>query len=272
MTICPDPAAAAAPAAGSIRLALDALAVGWGGRALAAPVSLDLDLVALGRRLPILGRTGLGKSTLLLAMAGQKPQVAGRIRWTFADGTHHELGAADRAAAADLRRARFGFAFQEAALLPHLTVAENLELSLELASRGSARRARGEIAEAARAALERVLVGEETVAAIGARHAEQLSGGQRQRVALCQAFVGDPQVLFADEPTGSLDPVTRGTVMNVVDAWVTARPDRVFVWVTHHRDAAEFRGVREALVLDEGAGGVEVRATPIEAIVGRAAA
>lgn len=285
MTICPDPdpagvAIGAAADAPTIRLSLDGLHIGWQGRAIVEPVSLELDFAALGRRLPILGRTGLGKSTLLLAIAGQKPPIGGRIRWSFPDGDVCDLGPEDWRRADELRRRRFGFAFQEAALLPHLTVLENLVLTLELSTRADRPASRSGRLERAMEKLREVLIDGERVEVIGRRFAEQLSGGQKQRVALCQAMATDPDVLFADEPTGNLDPHTRREIAAVMDGWVRAAPGRVFVWVTHHHDREEFESAEVALLLDRFEGErPDARLIPVEDLLlrstggrGRAAA
>ena len=79
----------------------------------------------------------------------------------------------------------------------------------------------------------------------------QLSGGQQQRVALAQAIVHEPKVIFADEPTGSLDPVTRQEVMKVlIDLAHTKQ--KCIIWVTHHgKTDIEFTGVRQVLLVDQ---------------------
>jgi ABC-type lipoprotein export system ATPase subunit len=100
--------------------------------------------------------------------------------------------------------------------------------------------------------------GDGGVEAVLDRYPEQLSGGQRRRVALAQAMVTDPNVLFADEPTGALDPMTRKEVMDVVHRWVDAASDRsprAFIWVTHQREHAEFARCRHVVDVVRGGDG-----------------
>ena len=99
------------------------------------------------------------------------------------------------------------------------------------------------------------------------RFPAQLSGGQRQRVALVQAMIHNPYVLFADEPTGSLDRETRKQVMNVLYAWVDEpqqRGKRLLLWVTHHENDPRDSGVQRMLYIKSGScewrdGGVNER-------------
>jgi putative ABC transport system ATP-binding protein len=148
-------------------------------------VGLEL---ARGRSLAITGESGSGKTTLLGLLAGLDRPTTGSITLT---GTRLDaLGEEERAR---LRRRLVGFVFQSFHLLPALDAEENVMLPLELEGRGDAR-------QRAAAALERV--------GLGARrrhYPHQLSGGEQQRVALARAFVHEPEILFADEPTGNLD-------------------------------------------------------------------
>lgn len=140
-----------------------------------------------GQAMAITGSSGSGKSTLLGLLAGLDVPSSGRVRLLG-----HDLFSLDEEARAAVRAAHVGFVFQSFQLLPNLTALENVMLPLELAGKPAM--------EEARAMLERVGLK-------GRLHhyPRTLSGGEQQRVSLARAFVVKPSVLFADEPTGSLD-------------------------------------------------------------------
>ena len=146
--------------------------------------------VEAGEILAVMGPSGSGKSTLLHCLAGILTPDSGEIR--FAGERIDTMSETKRSA---LRRDRFGFVFQFGQLVPELTAAENVALPLLLAGT-----ARGAAMAAARDWLARL-----DLADVGERRSGELSGGQAQRVALARGLVADPSVLFADEPTGSLD-------------------------------------------------------------------
>lgn len=140
-----------------------------------------------GEAVAITGSSGSGKSTLLGLMAGLDVPTSGSIKLLG-----HDLFSLDEEARARLRSQYVGFVFQAFHLLPNLTALENVMLPLEL---------RGEPArDAARAMLERVGLQDRLN-----HYPRTLSGGEQQRVSLARAFVQKPAILFADEPTGSLD-------------------------------------------------------------------
>jgi putative ABC transport system ATP-binding protein len=147
----------------------------------------------------IVGASGSGKSTLLGLLAGLDVPTSGSVRMAGSD--LFTLSEDQRAA---VRAERVGFVFQSFQLLAHRTALENVMLPLELAGARDAR---------ARATEMLARVG------LGARlnhYPRVLSGGEQQRVALARAFVVRPQVLLADEPTGSLDFATGETVMQLM--------------------------------------------------------
>lgn len=148
-------------------------------------VSFD---VAAGEAVAITGVSGSGKSTLLGLVAGLDVPSAGEV---WIDGV--SLFTLDEDARAALRGQKLGFVFQSFQLLPMLTALENVMLPLELAGRNDARRT-------AQSVLQRVGLGERMH-----HYPSRLSGGEQQRVAIARAFAGRPQLLLADEPTGSLD-------------------------------------------------------------------
>ncbi|CAH0293461.1 ABC transporter ATP-binding protein YtrE [Pseudomonas sp. Bi70] len=148
-------------------------------------LSLELEK---GGSLAIVGSSGSGKSTLLGLLAGLDLPSSGRILLAGND-----LGSLDEDARARVRAEHVGFVFQSFQLLDSLNALENVMLPLELEGRSDARRRASEL-------LERV--------GLGARLSHsprQLSGGEQQRVAIARAFAAEPDVLFADEPTGNLD-------------------------------------------------------------------
>ncbi|WP_145481558.1 ABC transporter ATP-binding protein [Stenotrophomonas rhizophila] len=167
-----------------------------------------------GESVAIVGASGSGKTTLLGLLAGLDLPSRGDIALAGAS-----LGALDEEARAQLRAREVGFVFQSFHLLPALTAEENIALPLELAGREDAARVR------------------EVLAQVGldhrARHyPRQLSGGEQQRVALARAFVARPRILFADEPTGSLDQATGQQISDLLFA-LNATSDTTLVLVTH---------------------------------------
>ena len=153
--------------------------------------------------LAIVGASGSGKSTLLSIIAGLDTPSQGTVRLAGID-----LFRLDEDARAQARAQCVGFVFQSFQLMANLTALENVMLPLELSGRGSGK---GGARAEARAMLERVGLAERL------NHLPKLmSGGEQQRVALARAFVVKPQVLLADEPTGSLDFATGERVMELM--------------------------------------------------------
>jgi putative ABC transport system ATP-binding protein len=186
-----------------------------------------------GEILAVTGPSGSGKSTLLHCLAGILVPDSGEI---WFDGRRLDtLREPERSA---LRRDRFGFVFQFGQLVPELTAEENVALPLLLAR---SRRA-GALAEA------RSWLGRLGLDGLGGRRSGELSGGQAQRVALARALVARPTVLFADEPTGSLDSLTGEHVMDAMVDAVRAEGTTV-VLVTHEPRVAAYAN-REVVVRD----------------------
>jgi putative ABC transport system ATP-binding protein len=180
-------------------------------------VSLD---IAAGESVAVVGPSGAGKSTLLALLAGLDAPTSGKI-WLA--GT--DLSALDEDGRARLRAQRVGFVFQAFHLVPALTALENVMLPLELAGRTDAR-------SGALAALDRV-----GLAKRKGHYPRQLSGGEQQRIALARAFVTQPAVLFADEPTGNLDTST-GERVGALLFELNSHSQTTLVLVTHERDLA----------------------------------
>jgi putative ABC transport system ATP-binding protein len=155
--------------------------------------------VQTGSTLAIVGASGSGKSTLLGILAGLDMPTAGMVR---IDGT--DIFALDEDGRARLRKEKLGFVFQSFQLLAHLNALENVMLPLELRNDSQAR-------EKAEAILARVGLSSRLK-----HYPKYLSGGEQQRVSLARAFVTEPPLLFADEPTGSLDAATGEAVIKLM--------------------------------------------------------
>ncbi len=176
--------------------------------------------VSEGDSIAIVGASGSGKTTLLGLLAGLDLPSRGSIALSG-----QELGQLDEEARVALRAREVGFVFQSFHLLPALTAEENIALPLELAGREDPARVR-EVLEA---------VG---LSARARHYPRQLSGGEQQRVALARAFVARPRILFADEPTGSLDQATGAQISDLLFA-LNATSDTTLVLVTHDMTLAQ---------------------------------
>jgi putative ABC transport system ATP-binding protein len=174
-----------------------------------------------GEAVAILGASGSGKSTLLGLLAGLDVPSSGKA-WIAGE----ELFALNEDGRARLRGQMVGFVFQSFQLLPALTALENVMLPLELA-RGK------DVALRARTVLDRVGLGERL-----GHYPRQLSGGEQQRVAVARAFVTEPRVLFADEPTGNLDSTTGEHIIELLFEMNRER-GATLVLVTHDAELAK---------------------------------
>ena len=184
------------------------------------PILQDLALeLGAGEYVAVVGESGAGKSTLLNLIAGLDLPDAGRIRIDGFDVTGLDEDARTR-----LRRTRVGFVFQAFHILPHLTLAQNVELPLVLVGIGLAQRA--ERVQELLAAGER-----------GESLPRELSGGELQRVALARALAHRPALVLADEPTGNLDPDTAERVLALLARTIKAR-GAAGILVTHSEHAA----------------------------------
>lgn len=180
--------------------------------------------VGKGEFVAIMGPSGSGKSTLLHIIGFLDRHTAGEYRFdgkTFADYTEDEI--------AEVRNQKMGFVFQAFNLLPRATVLENVKLPLlyskvkESSWDEMARRAIAAVGLSPR--LEHV--------------SSQLSGGEKQRVAIARALVNDPQVIFADEPTGNLDSKSGETVMNILQR-LNSEEKKTIVLITHETYTSEY--------------------------------
>jgi putative ABC transport system ATP-binding protein len=189
--------------------------------------------VGYGEVLAIMGPSGSGKSTLLHCLAGILRPDEGEV-W-FAGRRTDQLGERART---ELRRRSFGFVFQFGQLVPDLPAIENVMLPLLLA--GQARAVAREQAAALLARLD--------LDGLEQRRPGELSGGQAQRVAVARALVIRPEVIFADEPTGSLDSLAGLRVMQLLTGAARAQGATV-VLVTHEARVAAYSD-REVVVRD----------------------
>jgi len=186
----------------------------------------------------IVGTSGSGKSTLLHLIAGLEKPTRGDI---IIDGQYVNKMSETRLAR--FRQEHIGFIFQSYNLMPTLTARDNV--ALPLVFRGMPKRERNK-----RALQMLGRVGLET----HTKHKPtQMSGGQQQRVGIARAFIGHPQIVFADEPTGNLDTRTREDVMRVMID-ISRRGRRTLVMVTHDIDLAKYAdrviSIRDGRIVD----------------------
>ncbi|MCX5382431.1 ABC transporter ATP-binding protein [Streptomyces sp. NBC_00083] len=192
---------------------------GRGASAVHALRGIDLALPR-GSFTAVMGPSGSGKSTFLQCAAGLDRPTEGSVRL---GGT--EITGMSENKLTELRRSRLGFVFQAFNLLPSLTVEQNVLLPMRLAGDRPDRRRAAQLL--ARVGLD----------GKGARRPGELSGGQQQRVAIARALVTEPDVIFADEPTGALDTTTAGEVLALLRGAVDSLGATV-VMVTHDPVAA----------------------------------
>jgi putative ABC transport system ATP-binding protein len=185
--------------------------------------NIDLD-IEKGEICCFLGTSGSGKSTLLNLMAGLEKPTRGhiKIKNTYVNKLSEK-------SLAKFRQDHVGFVFQSYNLLPALTALENV--SLPLTFKGIPKEIRN---RRAKAILEAVGLGTHL------KHKpNQMSGGQQQRVGIARAFVANPDIVFADEPTGNLDSKTTREVMELVTS-MARKQNQTLIIVTHDVDIASY--------------------------------
>ncbi|MGP0031809.1 MAG: ABC transporter ATP-binding protein [Acidimicrobiales bacterium] len=198
------------------------------------PALRDASLsVQRGEIVAVMGPSGSGKSTLLLCLAGILVPASGRVIF---EG--QRIDALREEQRSRLRRDRFGFVFQFGQLVPELTAEENVALPLLL---GGMRRQQA-------LARARSWFGRLELEGLDSHRAGEMSGGQAQRVALARGMVAQPDVLFADEPTGSLDSLTGELVMNLMTS--LAREEGITVVLVTHEPRVAAYADREVIVRD----------------------
>jgi putative ABC transport system ATP-binding protein len=190
------------------------------GRILALQgVSLTVEA---GETVAILGPSGSGKSTLLNLISGLDSPSSGDVRI----GGRTITG---RNAWADIRATRIGIVFQNFCLIPTLSAEENVELAMMAHRRSVAQRRKRALA----------LLQQVGLAARSALRPAELSGGERQRVAIARALCNDPDILIADEPTGSLDRATSVAIMEMLRE-LHDRTGAALLVVTHDPSVASY--------------------------------
>jgi putative ABC transport system ATP-binding protein len=205
---------------------------GAGAQRALAGVTLEIEA---GRFVSVMGPSGSGKSTLLHLLAGLDTPTSGEV-W-FEGCRLSDLTERERTA---IRRRRVGFVFQQFNLVPVLTVAENIALPLVIDRVSSARRA-----HRLDAVLELTRLGQHR-----GKLPAALSGGEQQRAAIARALITQPAVVFADEPTGSLDTETGVELLSLVRS-TQVETGQTIVLVTHDARAASFGD--EVIRLSDGA-------------------
>jgi len=190
---------------------------------------IDLSISA-GERVFMCGASGAGKTTLLYTLAGLERPESGDV---LLEGK--SLYGQSRRAQAKIRNRRMGYVFQGYFLMPELTALENILLPAFMDNIDRE--------EVAKGMLERVGLKDRM-----AHLPTELSGGEQQRVAIARALINDPEIIFADEPTGNLDSVTGAGVMETLLSIVAERKKTLIV-VTHDSKVAAL-GDRQVLLAD----------------------
>jgi ABC-type lipoprotein export system ATPase subunit len=213
------------------RLVVDGVTKSFGvNGALLRAVDAVSFQIERGEFVSIIGHSGSGKTTLLSMLGGLSRPSAGRVLFDGAD-----VYSLDSDQLSQYRCEKIGFVFQFASLLPALTAKENLLLPGGFRAR---RLPPEEGEEAALELLRLVGLGDKADA-----YPSQLSGGQQRRIAIARAFVNDPALILADEPTGDLDEETEAEVMKLFRA-MNERSQTTFLMVTHNTDLARQAGRR----------------------------
>lgn len=191
-----------------------------------------------GERLGVVGPSGSGKTTMLMVMAGLERATSGRIVVAGED-----LAPMSEDQLANFRLRRLGIVFQSFHLIPTMTALENVAMPLEFAGAADA-------FDRAAQALEQVGLGHRLT-----HYPGQMSGGEQQRVAVARAFVGEPDLLLADEPTGNLDAATGEVVISLLFD-MAARHGSTLVLITHDEKLAARCDrkvtIRDGRVVDDG--------------------
>lgn len=193
-----------------------------GGQVVPVLAGISFD-IARGEFVALMGPSGSGKSTLLNLIAGIDKPDSGQLRVAGED-----IVLLNEADLADWRAANIGFIFQFYNLMPVLTAFENVELPLLLT-----RLSRRERRERVELALSMVGLADRMD-----HYPSELSGGQQQRVAISRAIITDPVLIVADEPTGDLDRVSAGDILNMLER-LNVELGKTIVMVTHDQRAAE---------------------------------
>ncbi len=184
----------------------------------------DINLEILpGEKIAFLGSSGSGKTTLLSILAGLDSDYTGEVR--LFGKLLSDLNEDERA---NLRKNRVGFLFQNFLLIPELNVLENVLLPIEIGGKLNS-----DFENKAKLLIDKVGLGNRIKA-----YPNTLSGGEQQRVALARAFINDPEILFVDEPTGSLDE-KNGSVVTDLLFQLNEKFKTTIILVTHDLNLAK---------------------------------
>lgn len=208
----------------SVRNLNHSFKIGKKGKEKRVPVLRGLTFdVAEGEIVSIVGKSGSGKSTLLHILAGFLTPESGEIHVK-----RTKTSLFNEAENAEFRLNHFGFVFQNFQLMPGLTALENVELPLKLKGINKHER------------LKKVkdLMQSVGLTDVQDHYPNELSGGQQQRVSIARALITDPPVIFADEPTGSLDSETEQDVLLLIQSLNKTR-NITFVIITHDDEVAQ---------------------------------
>jgi len=179
--------------------------------------------VKKGEFIALLGKSGSGKSTLLNMLAGLEPPTEGIVVVK-----EHHLEKLNETQITNIRKKHVGFIFQSYNLLPTHTALENVMLPLVFNNMKKKERL-----EKAESILEKVGLSDRMN-----HKPNQMSGGQQQRVSIARAFVNDPEIIFADEPTGNLDTKTTEEVLSIMSEMIDQHK-QTFIMVTHDEETSE---------------------------------
>lgn len=196
-------------------LIADNISKSFNGKNVVKPINITIQE---GSVHVIEGKSGSGKSTLLSMLGGMEKPDRGDIR--FNGHSLYRLGDKEQS---KIRGASFGYIFQSFHLIPELTVKENIELPLQFNSQGERKNRVSEIAD---------ILG---IASHLQKRPDFLSGGEQQRVAIARAVIMEPEIIFADEPTGNLDQTTTKTVIELLSN-LTISLNIALVVVTHEQN------------------------------------
>lgn len=177
-----------------------------------------------GEFVALLGTSGSGKSTLLNILAGLERPSSGDVLYK-----NISLNSLSEEEITIFRNINVGFVFQSYNLLPYLTAIENVALPLIFKGEGKKERE-----EKAYQILKDMGLSKRIY-----NRANELSGGQQQRVSIARAFVGNPKIIFADEPTGNLDTKTSFEIMELIKS-IVRKNNQTLIMVTHDEEMAEF--------------------------------
>jgi len=189
--------------------------------------------ISEGEFLALMGPSGSGKSTLLSILGGLNPPTSGKLIIDDID-----VYSLEPERLADFRHEYVGFVFQQYQLIPYLTALENVMLPLAITSRPGR-----EQRDMAHTVLEKVGLGAKSL-----RLPNQLSGGEQNRVAIARAIVNQPAIIFADEPTGSLDSKTAIELLELFQ--VLNQDGLTIIMVTHNKENLEW--VSRAVYIRDG--------------------